>query len=296
MVQTSKKKKKKRIITGIVIGIIIIGVVLAIIFKPEVSEYTEAQAKSGNIETYYTFSGVVESKNSQNVMANSVMQISDIKVSEGDVVEKDDVLFKTSVGQEIKAQISGTVSEIYVSEDEQVMAGALLCDIYDFNNLQVSVKVDEYDLSSITEGKEVTVNIGALDLDVTGVVSSISDTAVNQQGVAYFTAVIDLPADPGIKIGMTAEARILNKQALGVLTIPMSSIQFDDEENTFVYIKDAESKIISQSVTIGINDGINVEITGGLSEGQKIYYIKTDTSTDMSGNGFRQNNTANGEE
>lgn len=290
MAHSNKKRTKKRIITGVIIFLIVIGVVCGIIFSPKSSEYTEANVMIGNIETYYTFSGVVESKNSQNVMANSVMQISEIKINEGDLVEKDDVLFKTSAGQEIKAQISGTVSDIYVTEDEQVMAGSPLCDIYDFNSLQVSVKVDEYDLSSISEGKEVTVNISALDIDVTGTVSNISDTAINQQGVAYFSAVIELPENPAIKIGMSAEAKILNKSALNVLTIPMAAIQFNDDESTYVFIKD-EEEILSQDIEVGINDGINVEITGGLSEGQKIYYIKTDTASDMSGSGFRQSST-----
>jgi len=279
MALIKKKKKKSGLIVGIIIGVLVIGFIASQILLPKPSIYDEATVTKSNIETYYTFSGSVESKNSQNVMASSIIQISDIKVAEGDYVEKDDVLFKTSQGAEIKAQISGTVSKIYVKEDQQVMSGSPLCDIYDFDNLQISVKVDEYDLSSISEGKEVSITIGALDKTIIGTVSSISDTATSQQGVAYFSAVIDLPKDETIKVGMTAEAKILNKQALDVLTIPVAALQFDDKDNAYVLVQDENKATVKQSVTLGINDGITAEITGGLTEGQVVYYVKTDSSS-----------------
>lgn len=278
MALIKKKKKKSGLIVGIIIALLVVGFIGFQIFAPKASIYNEATVTKSSIETYYTFSGSVESKNTQNVMASSIIQISEINVAEGDSVEKDDVLFKTSQGAEIKAQISGTVSEIYVKEDQQLMSGSPLCDIYDFDSLQISVKVDEYDLSSISEGKEVSITIGSLDKTIVGTVSSISDTATNLQGVAYFSAVIDLPQDEAIKVGMTAEAKILNKQALDVLTIPVSSLQFNDEDVPFVLVQDENGATVEQDVTLGINDGITAEITAGLTEGQIVYYIKTESS------------------
>lgn len=276
-----KKKSKAGLILALVLGAGILALGAFLIFRPNAATLNSATVTKASIETYYTFSGNIASKNMQNVMASSVLQISELNVQEGDRVEKDTVLFKTSQGQEIKAQIAGTVSKIYVEADQQVMAGAQLCDIYDFDSLKVTVKVDEYDLSSIAKDKEVAVSIGALDKTLTGTVSSISDTATTQQGVAYFSAVIDLPKDEAIKVGMTAEAKILNKQVADVLTIPMKAISFDDLDNPYVLVKDANGATKNQSIKVGLNDGKLVEITEGLTEGQTIYYAPPSKSSNQ---------------
>lgn len=279
MVKT-KKKSKKCLIVGMVIVVAVTGLGAMTRFKNNrENQYSEVTAKIESIETYFTFSGNVESKNTQNVMAEKVMQISEIKVSEGDYVEKDHVLFKTSQGESIKAKVAGTVSKIYVEEDASVMAGAKLCDIIDFDNLQVTIKVDEYDLSYLATDKEVSVTIGAIDKKITGKLSDISDTAINQNGVAYFTATLNLEKDSAVKVGMTAEAKILNNSAKDVLTIPMKALQFNEEDETYVYIKGDKNSPTAKFVKVGINDGKTVEITEGLSDNQVVMYKETEASS-----------------
>jgi multidrug efflux pump subunit AcrA (membrane-fusion protein) len=291
MAITRKKKSKKGLIIGISI-LVIAGFIGVHMFKPRTSQYTDVTVKKANIETYYSFSGSVDSKNTQNVLANSMMQISKVNYKENDVVKKDAVLFTTSSGQQIKSQIDGTVSKIYVEKDQNVSAGAKLCDIIDFDNLQIEVKVDEYDLKSISEGKAVSVKINSLDKEMTGKVSSISDTATNENGVAYFTAVVNLPKDDAVKVGMTAEVTILNKQADNVLTIPMQALQFDSENKPYVLIKSEKGLPVKQYVTVGINDGVTVGITKGVAEGQMISYIPVTSSTSSS-KGFASQSSSN---
>ena len=287
MALAKQKKSKKGLIIGIIAGVIVIGLIAAQMLLPKQSKYTDVTVKKATIETYYTFSGSVDSKNKQNVMASNVMQISEINVNEGEKVEKDTVLFTTSQGNEIKSQISGTISKIYVQQDQQVMSGTQLCDIYDFDNLQISVKVDEHDLNSIAKGKKVSISIDALNKEMTGLVSSISSTAINENGIAYFPAVIDLPKDNSIKVGMTAEAKILNKQAKDVLSIPVKALQFDTDDKPYVLIKQEKGAPVKKYVKVGINDGKTVEITEGLKEGQVVSYIPIDSNSNNNRNNGR---------
>jgi HlyD family secretion protein len=279
-----KKKSKKGLIIGIVVAAAIVGVIVVPMFTNKTSIYTEVTAKKDSINTYYTFSGNVESENTQNVMAEKIMQISEVKASEGNKVAKDAVIFKTSQGDEIKAKVAGTVSKIYVEEDESVMAGAKLCDIIDFENLKVTVKVDEYDLSSISKDKEVSVTIGAINKEITGKVSSVSDTAISENGVAYFTATLNLSVNKDVKVGMTAEAKILNKSANDVLTVSMKSLQFDEDDKAYVFIKDDKGDPIKNFVKTGVNDGRTIEITEGLTKGMTIMY-KASTPSDNNDRG-----------
>jgi len=283
MAKTKKKSKK-----GLVFGILAVVVIAGLITAPMLAInkgtlYMEETVKKGSIETYNTFSGNVESKNTQNVMAEKVLQISDIKAARGDKVEKDAVLFKTTQGEEIKAKVAGTVSKVYVEEGASVMAGTKLCDIIDFNNLQVTVKVDEYDLSCITKDKKIAITIGAIDKEITGTISDISDTAINQNGIAYFTAAVDLTKDSAIKVGMTAEAKILNKSAKDVLTITMKALQFDEDDKPYVNIKDDKGMPVKRFVKVGINDGKRVEISDGLTAGQVIMNQKNEESSKSGG-------------
>ncbi len=274
MNNNSKKKIKKKYIFGIISLIAIVVLVsLTLLNGKDVYAYAEETVKISDITTYYNFAGTVESKSSLTMVSEKMMQISEVLIKEGDKVNKDDVLFRTTQDDEIHAKIDGEITTLYVEEGSAVAGGIKLCDIMNLDDLEVKIKVDEYDLSCIKEEEEVNVNIGALDKDIKGTVSSVSKTAISNNGLSYFTATIDLNPDDLIKVGMSAEATILNKEAKGVLTIPMKAIQFEKDTNEpYVFIKDEKEKPIKHPITVGINDGINVEITSGLNNGEQILY------------------------
>jgi len=287
MAITKKKKSNKGLIVGVAIAIIAF-VTIAVPKMTSASttgNYQSVSVSKDTIETYYTFTGSVGSKNTQKVMAEQIMQIAELKVAEGATVKKDDVLFVTQDAIEVKAKIDGTVSKIYIEADERVMSGELLCEIYDFDHLEVSVRVDEYDLSAIEIGDRIDVTINALDKEILGTVSSVSDIATNQNGVAFFLATVDLDYDSEVKVGMTAEAKILNQQVEDVLTIPMKALMFDNDNNPFIYVKNEQGTMVKTVIVTGINDGISVEITHGLGNGDMVYYSVTSVNEE-SNTGF----------
>lgn len=287
-----KKSKKKKWITIAVVAVVVIAAA-SMILHPKKPSYESATAATGDITTYYTFSGNIETKNRQTVMADRAMQIKEIYYSEGDKVDDGDVLIKTTMGQRIKAKIDGVVTNINVEEDSQVMAGTALLEVVDNNNLKINVKVDEYDTTVLTAGKKVTVNISAIDKKVTGTVKSMSVQGQTQNGVTYFTAVIDLAKDSQVKIGMSAEVKVVGDEAKGVVTLPMTAILFDDNNNPYVLKKDDKGKIVNTPITTGINDGTVVEIKSGVANGETVYYPSTSKSTNT-GFGRRSNNASGG--
>lgn len=272
----SKKKKSNKGIIGVVLILIVvigIGAVPMISGMNSNGKYKSETVSKETIETYYSFTGSVSSKNSQKVMAEKIMQIAEVKVTEGTKVKKDDILFIAQDLTEVKAKISGTVSKIYIEEDEQVMSGTVLCDLYDFDHLEVTVKVDEYDLPAVVEGEEIGVTINALDKEIQGTIESVSDIATNQNGVAFFTAIVSLEYDSEVKIGMTAEATILNEKAEDVLTIPMKVLMFDRDNNPYINLKGEDGTMYKTIVVVGINDGKSVEIENGVKSGDTVYYL-----------------------
>ena len=143
-------------------------------------------------------------------------------------------------------------------------------EIVDFTNLQVSIKVDEYQLSTLAVGAPVTINIDSIGRSVQGSVSEISREAKNENGVAYFTAIVDFQGDAQIRIGMNAEVIIVKEQADNVLTVPVDAIQFGADNETFVLVKNESEETENRPVTTGITDGIHIQIAAGLAEGEVV--------------------------
>jgi HlyD family secretion protein len=71
---------------------------------------------------------------------------------------------------------------------------------------------------------------------------------------------------------MSAEVKVLSNNAAGVIILPMSVIQFDDNNIPYIFKKDDKNKINKVEITTGINDGISVEIKSGVSDGEAVYY------------------------
>lgn len=291
-----RKSKSKKWISISIIVIILIVVVATFLMRKTPTLYENVEAKTGDITTYYSFSGNVETKNRQTVISEKVMQVSEIKFKEGDKVKEGDVLITTTTGDEIKSDISGEIVNINVEENAQIMAGIKLMDIVDYNDLEINVKVDEYDLAAIETSKETTVHIGAIDKDMKGVISDISKEGQVMNGVTYFIATIDLDKDDSIKIGMSAEVKLLSAKATGVVTLPMEAVQFDNDNNPYVLEKGEKKKAIRTDITTGINDGTTVEVKSGVTSGETILYTNGEATTAGLGfmSGRANGNNSNG--
>ena len=70
----------------------------------------------------------------------------------------------------------------------------------------------------------------------------------------------------------SANAEIVLKRATDVLTVPESCVEFSGD-STFVQIvkqEKPEQLFEKRAVTVGLSDGIKIEVKEGLSEGDKI--------------------------
>lgn len=177
------------------------------------------------------------------------------------------------VDDEVKAEFSGEITKIYINDGDTVMKGSPTVDIADFSQMIATVKVDEYDMSAMSIGKEVTCTVDALQKSFDGVVDKISKTAVVQAGISYYEADVIIPSDGTLLEGMSVEAKALNQNIENAVTISMKALQFDNENKPFVYLKE-KGKLKEKYVTIGANDGLTVEIKEGLNEGDTVYFPK----------------------
>jgi len=259
-----KKKSIKKTVIWLVLAVLAILSTIIIFTLPDRTNYTQIKATIGNLSTYYTFAGSVETKNRQTIFGDKIIRINKINVSEGQKVSPSTILMTTDSGDEIKSNISGEISSIYVSENIQIMPGEKLIDIIDYSNLQLKVLVDEYDLSAISTKKDAIVTIHSLKKDINSKITYVSKEGQYQNGVTNFSAIIPLPIDKDLRVGMSAEAKVLNQSISDVVILPMSAIQFDDMNNPYVLKKSNKNLPLDTQITLGMNDGVSAQITSGI--------------------------------
>ena len=155
-------------------------------------------------------------------------------------------------------------------------------------NMILTVNVDELDINSVEIGQEAEITFDAIEGEsFTGTVTTISDSASVNGGVAKYEVLITIPKDDRMRQGMNASATITVDKRENVVTIPMNALQ-EQGDRVFVYTAQDEDGNLTgeQEVTTGLSDGSSVEITEGLSEGDTVYYQKTGNSSQSTGSGF----------
>lgn len=187
-----KTKKRAKWVLWVALMVVMAVVGAPALLRTRQVAGSEVAARTGDIKTFYSFSGSIEAKNRQVVFAEQAGQIKEFKVSEGDTVKIDDVLYTTNRGEKVKAKISGEILRLYVQEGEQLLPGTRVMEIVDYSDLQLVVKVDEYDLAAVRRGASADVTIHALGKTVKGQVTEVSKEGVYLNGVTLFTAVFSM--------------------------------------------------------------------------------------------------------
>lgn len=155
-------------------------------------------------------------------------------------------------------------------------AGTELATLADMNDLIFKGTVDEIDVGKLEINMPVRIKIGALpDHTVTGRLSKIAPQATEKDNAKLFEVEIELDQikDVELRAGYSANADIVVREKKGILIIPERLVIFEDNgAKTFVEIpgetKEAEPKKVP--VTVGLSDGLNVEVLSGINEGQKL--------------------------
>ncbi|HTN69152.1 MAG TPA: efflux RND transporter periplasmic adaptor subunit [Dysgonamonadaceae bacterium] len=186
----------------------------------------------------------------------------------------------TSSNTLIRSTVKGTILDVPIKVGNSVIEsnnfndGTTIASVADMNDMLFVGKIDETEVGKISEGMPMEIIIGAMqDERLTANLEYVSPKGVEESGAILFEmkAAVNLPSDLFVRAGYSANAEIILDRRENVLTIPESSIEFSDD-STFVYLVTNENpqEFKRKLVKIGLSDGINIEITEGLKENDKI--------------------------
>ena len=210
----------------------------------------------------------------------------------------------------ITSPINGVVTSRDVEEGQTVASGfetpTLFTIAADLTKMQVVADVDEADIGGVKEGQRVTFTVDAYPEDtfegrVTQIrlgsskSSSTSSTSTSSETVVTYEVVIsaDNP-DLKLKPRLTANVNIYTLDKKDVLCVPSKALRFIPEQpmlGSDDVVEDCEGEhkvwtyenhvFKAHPVTIGLSDGTNTEILGGVEEGLPIV---SEAETNMSVN------------
>ena len=244
-------------------------------------QYGEATTVTGSITTYYNFSGAIEVVRSATVISPAASTVTKIYVQQNDLIEEGDRLIRLDNGTTLKAELTGEVTSLGVSEGSVVTAGDTLAEVMDLTELRVDFQVDEYDVDAIALGKTAIVTVDGTGETFEGTITSLNKRATQSGDLSYYTAGIDLSdvsLPEGILPGMQVTVDVLNQHAEDVVLLSVSAVSFTTDNQPYVLMRDGDT-VNQVEITVGINDGNNVEITEGLASGDIVLYEITSTDT-----------------
>ncbi len=172
----------------------------------------------------------------------------------------------------VRAPVSGVISDLSINEGQYLQQGQVICTVEGNTTLKILVDIDELDIAKIELGQEADVTIDALSGEVfTATVSEINPIGVSVNNVTHYIITLDLPTSPGILLGMSADVDILAQEKTNTLLIPLTAVQTINNKYYVMMANEiGTTTVATHEVTIGITDGVNVEILEGLAEGDEI--------------------------
>ncbi len=201
----------------------------------------------------------------------------------------------------IYAPIDGIILSREVEAGQTVAASMTTPTLFtiakDITKMQVEADVDEADIGGVEVGQRVSFTVDAYPQEeFSGKVRQVRLSATTTSNVVTYTVIIDADnPEQKLKPGLTATITIYTQELKDIETVPAAAIAFSPdtdvlkkyyEQNAItakipetktgknkeknIWIKDNNGSLSQKQITVGINDGINVQVVSGLTGSEQI--------------------------
>lgn len=167
----------------------------------------------------------------------------------------------------IKSPATGTLLEVNVRDGSRVDAGQVLFVVGDLKNTFIIARVFQLDLGDVHQGQKVDIIEPAAKKHAKGHVDLIFPNVELGAGTASVRITPDA-TEGSLRPGEYVELGFSSSSGQ-ILAIPSAAVLFSGN-HSYVFVDRGEGKLEPTEITVGRRSGSEVEVLGGLSEGQKI--------------------------
>ena len=240
----------------------------------------------GTIQNDVTLTGTVANDPAIPIKATLSGVVYDVYVSAGQYVDAGTEILRLRADvinpdgtqyvdyETVTAPIAGTLSTFTALEGQTFSVGD---DVGKVSPASFSVSgtiapEQQYRLLNRPTEAQVTITGGPAPFTCTGLTITAAPPATNDGGSgapANPTVRCAVPADVTVFPGLSASLVIAGGVAENVLVVPITAVEGSAQTgNVYVLLPDGTSE--PHPVTLGLNDGINVEVKDGVAEGDMI--------------------------
>lgn len=258
--------------------------------------YTEVTVTRGNIRETVLATGTLEPQIRLELSSPTAGRVEEVLVKEGDTVTRGQIVAwvssteRTTLLDAARARgpeefakwekfynptpvispLDGTVIARVLEPGQTVSADKAILVLSD--RLIVRAQVDETDMSHIALGQKAEIRLDAYQEQM--LPARVEHIAFESETInnvtIYNVEVLPLDPPPFIRSGMSAAVTFIVKETNDVLILPVGALQGRGPTRT-VKIPTANhgGEPVSKEVAVGMDDGKNIEIRSGLSEGDR---------------------------
>lgn len=185
----------------------------------------------------------------------------------------------------LRAAVAGVVSRMDAEAGQFPQLGDVIV-VDGTAAFLASVDVDQADSVGIEAGQRATVTLKGIGTVLEGKVTSVAPIAERSATAADNDPKVTVEvaiADPGsvLRIGFDADVEIFRDDKPSVLTVAADAVRSEPGTGRrYVFVLDANQRVGKVFVTTGIESGTEVEVTSGLSEGQRLVLSPPDGLAD----------------
>jgi HlyD family secretion protein len=183
-------------------------------------------------------------------------------------------------GITLKAPMDGKITTLAAAAGTIVDTAAFLT-ISDVSQPTVTISLDETDMDKLVVGNRAVVSFTALPGQTFSGKVSLANPQMNSFGpFRAATGQVELNSEAvktieTLPLGLSVTSKITGKEVKNVLLVPVAALKRLNNGNTVVRVLGSDGQITQQTITIGIEDDTNAEITGGLKEGDVVSFTTT---------------------
>lgn len=243
-------------------------------YLTDLNAYEEAKQNRDSVLS--AARATVSEKEAELALKKATARPADLEAAEADVLSAS-VAYENTI---LRAPANGTITRVDIKIGERAEAQKVVMNLEDVGDLYVEAKINEANIAHVALGQKVTMTLDAFGPTAAfpGTVMHIDPSATTDDGVVNYKikASIDEGDKEGsVRPGMNANMTILVSETPNVIAVPQAAIEKTDGKSFVnVITNEKRKKYAAREVTTGASgDGNLVEITSGLTEGEKIAIV-----------------------
>lgn len=245
-------------------------------------KYDEAVAKLTIAQNNYTTKSLQAKKEYEETMLNynnaSSQYSIDVNGIDNDVDSALEALedakealqdFEDFIGDGmVYAEYSGKLMSVGYAEGDSLSSDTAIATYSDAEAVTMTVAVSQEDISAITVGDVVMIELTAYEgEEFAGLVSGMDTSTSSGSSTVSYNVTVTFTGDiTKVYADMTGNVTFIQKQVPDVIYVSNKAI-INEGTTSYVKVKQEDGSFKKVEVVTGFSDGVNVEIVSGLNEG-----------------------------